>query len=283
MGIISSLLFIQNDSGRGHIFARIHGRMNILLEDFRLHYEPAEIFSKAESIFERLTECKTAPILFLDREIEHTARVKSANYACMVMLMLMEIIRTEPMPAFLLPRSRYRTYLRGKFRVFNKEDILARWDELKEGEASATRRAPRPAAIPATSTPTVTPAADPQAHKTPASKAAAATAAQEQETPSAAPAAEPVKCSLTDFVNFIISEGSADDCRRLKQMLQNYDYERENRYKESVKKLTTKIKQLDREERQRMQAGNTFNISGGTVNNVGSTIGKQQNNRKYGE
>lgn len=28
---------------------------------------------------------------------------------------------------------------------------------------------------------------------------------------------------------------------------------------------------------------NTFNISGGTVNNVGSTIGKQQNNRKYGE
>lgn len=92
-----------------------------------------------------------------------------------------------------------------------------------------------------------------------------------------------MKCSLTDFVNFIISEGSADDCRRLKQMLQNYDYERENRYKESVKKLTTKIKQLDREERQRMQAGNTFNISGGTVNNVGATIGKQQNNRKYGE
>ena len=66
-------------------------------------------------------------------------------------------------------------------------------------------------------------------------------------------------------------------------MLQNYDYERENRYKESVKKLTARIKQLDREERQRMQAGNTFNISGGTVNNVGSTIGKQQNNRKYGE
>ena len=66
-------------------------------------------------------------------------------------------------------------------------------------------------------------------------------------------------------------------------MLQNYDYERENRYKESVKKLTTKIKQLDREERQRMQAGNTFNISGGTVNNVGSTIGKQQNNMKYGK
>lgn len=179
------------------------------------------------------------------------------------MLMLMEIIQTEPMPAFLLPRSRYRTYLRGKFRVFYKEDILARWDELKEAEASAARRTQR--------TTTAQPAADPQAHKTPASKAAAA------------PAAEPVKCSLTDFVNFIISEGSADDCRRLKQMLQNYDYERENRYKESVKKLTTKIKQLDREDRQRMQAGNTFNISGGTVNNVGSTIGKQQNNMKYGK
>lgn len=263
MGIISSLLLIQNDSGRGHIFARIHGRMNVLLEDFRLNYEPAEIFSKAESIFESLTECKTAPILFLDREIEHTARVKSANYACMVMLMLMEIIQTEPMPAFLLPRSRYRTYLRGKFRVFYKEDILARWDELKEAEASAARRTQR--------TTTAQPAADPQAHKTPASKAAAA------------PAAEPVKCSLTDFVNFIISEGSADDCRRLKQMLQNYDYERENRYKESVKKLTTKIKQLEREDRLRMQAGNTFNISGGTVNNVGSTIGKQQNNMKYGK
>lgn len=277
MGIISSLLLIQNDSGRGHIFARIHGRMNILLEDFRLNYEPAEIFSKAESIFESLTECKTAPKLFLDREIEHTARVKSANYACMVMLMLMEIIRTEPMPAFLLPRSRYRTYLRGKFSFFNKEDILAKWDELKEAEAAASspRRTQR--------TTTVTPAADPQAHKTPASKAATATAAQKEETPPAASAAEPVKCSLTDFVNFIISERSADDCRRLKQMLQNYDYERENRYKESVKKLTTKIKQLDREERQRMQAGNTFNISGGTVNNVGSTIGKQQNNRKYGE
>lgn len=263
MGIISSLLLIQNDSGRGHIFARIHGRMNILLEDFRLNYEPAGIFAKAESIFERLTECETAPLLFLDREIEHTARVKSGNYACMVMLMLMEIIQTEPMPAFLLPRSRYRTYLRGKFRVFYKEDILARWDELKEAEASAARRTQR--------TTTAQPAADPQAHKTPASKAAAA------------PAAEPVKCSLTDFVNFIISEGSADDCRRLKQMLQNYDYERENRYKESVKKLTTKIKQLDREDRQRMQAGNTFNISGGTVNNVGSTIGKQQNNMKYGK
>ena len=251
--------------------------MNILLEDFRLNYEPAEIFSKAEAIFESLTECKTAPILFLDREIEHAARVKSANYACMVMLMLMEIIRTEPMPAFLLPRSRYRTYLRGKFRVFYKEDILAKWDELKEAEAAASspRRTQR--------TTTVTPAADPQAHKTPASKAAAATAAQKEETLPAAPAAEPVKCSLTDFVNFIISEGSADDCRRLKQMLQNYDYERENRYKESVKKLTARIKQLDREERLRMQAGNTFNISGGTVNNVGSTIGKQQNNRKYGE
>lgn len=275
MGIISSLLFIQNDSGRGHIFARIHGRMNILLEDFRLNYEPAEIFSKAEAIFESLTECKTAPLLFLDREIEHTVRVKSANYACMVMLMLMEIIRTEPMSSPLQPRSRYWTYLRGKFRVFNKEDILARWDELKEAEASATKRTKV--------TTTVTPAAPPQAHNTPASKTATATAAQEQETPSAAPAAEPGKCSLTDFVNFIISEGSADDCRRLKQMLQNYDYERENRYKESVKKLTTKIKQLDREERQRMQAGNTFNISGGTVNNVGSTIGKQQNNRKYGE
>lgn len=275
MGIISSLLFIQNDSGRGHIFARIHGRMNILLEDFRLNYEPAEIFSKAEAIFESLTECKTAPLLFLDREIEHTVRVKSANYACMVMLMLMEIIRTEPMPSPLQPRSRYWTYLRGKFRVFNKEDILARWDELKAAEASATRRAKV--------TTTVTPAAPPQAHNTPASKTATATAAQEQETPSAAPAAEPGKCSLTDFVNFIISEGSADDCRRLKQMLQNYDYERENRYKESVKKLTARIKQLDREERQRMQAGNTFNISGGTVNNVGSTIGKQQNNRKYGE
>lgn len=274
MGIISSI-FLQNDSGRGHIFASIHGRMNILLEDFRLNYEPAEIFSKAESIFERLTECKTAPILFLDREIEQTARARSANYACMVMLMLMEIIQTEPMPAFLLPRSRYRTYLRGKFRVFCKESILARWDELKEAEASATRRTKR--------TTTAQPAADPQAHKTPASKAAAATAAQQQETPSAAPAAEPGKCSLTDFVNFIISEGSADDCRRLKQMLQNYDYERENRYKESVKKLTARIKQLDREERQRMQAGNTFNISGGTVNNVGSTIDKQQNNRKYGE
>lgn len=175
----------------------------------------------------------------------------------------------------LLPRSRYRTYLRGKFRVFCKESILARWDELKEAEASATRRTKR--------TTTAKPATPPQAHNTPASKAAAATAAQKEETPSAAPAAEPVKCSLTDFVNFIISEGSADDCRRLKQMLQNYDYERENRYKESVKKLTTKIKQLDREERQRMQAGNTFNISGGTMNNVGSTIGKQQNNRKYGE
>lgn len=262
MGIISSL-FIQNESGRGHIFARIHGRMNILLEDFRLNYEPAGIFAKAESIFERLTECETAPLLFLDREIEHTARVKSANYACLVMLMLMEIIRTEPMPDFLLPRSRYATHLRGKFRVFYKEDILARWDELKEAEASATQRTQR--------TTTAQPAADPQAHKTPASKAAAA------------PAAEPVKCSLTDFVNFIISEGSADDCRRLKQMLQNYDYERENRYKESVKKLTTKIKQLDREDRQRMQAGNTFNISGGTVNNVGSTIGKQQNNMKYGK
>ena len=274
MGIISSL-FIQNDSGRIHIFARIHGRMNILLEDFRLNYEPARIFATAESLFERLTECETAPILFLDREIEHTATVKSANYVCMVMLMLMEIIQTEPMPAFLLPRSRYRTYLRGKFRVFNKEDILARWDELKKEEASATKRTQR--------TTTSQPAAPPQAHNAPASKAAAATAAQQQETPSAAPAAEPVKCSLTDFVNFIISEGSADDCRRLKQMLQNYDYERENRYKESVKKLTTKIKQLDREERQRMQAGNTFNISGGTVNNVGSTIGKQQNNRKYGE
>ena len=274
MGIISSLLFIQNDSGRGHIFARIHGRMNILLEDFRLNYEPARIFARAEALFGRLTECETAPKLFLDEEIERIARARSANYACMVMLMLMEIIRTEPMPAFLLPRSRYWTYLRGKFSFFNKEDILARWDELKKEEASATRRAPRPTAIPAT---------PPQAHKTPASKAAAATAAQKEETPPASPAAEPVKCSLTDFVNFIISEGSADDCRRLKQMLQNYDYERENRYKESVKKLTTKIKQLDREERQRMQAGNTFNISGGTVNNVGSTIGKQQNNRKYGE
>lgn len=262
MSIISSL-FLHNDSGRGHIFARIHGRMNILLEDFRLNYEPAGIFAKAESIFERLTECETAPLLFLDREIELTATIKSGNYACMVMLMLMEIIQTEPMPAFLLPRSRYRTYLRGKFRVFYKEDILARWDELKEAEASAAKRTQR--------TTTAQPAADPQAHKTPASKAAAA------------PAAEPVKCSLTDFVNFIISEGSADDCRRLKQMLQNYDYERENRYKESVKKLTTKIKQLDREDRQRMQAGNTFNISGGTVNNVGSTIGKQQNNMKYGK
>lgn len=275
MGIISSLLLIQNDSGRGHIFARIHGRMNILLEDFRLNYEPAGIFAKAESIFERLTECETAPLLFLDREIEHTARVKSANYACLVMLMLMEIIRTEPMPAFLLPRSRYATHLRGKFRVFYKESILARWDELKEAEASAARRTQR--------TTTAQPAADPQAHKTPASKAAAATAAQKEETPPAAPAADPVKCSLTDFMNFIISEGSADDCRRLKQMLQNYDYERENRYKESVKKLTTKIKQLEREDRLRMQAGNTFNISGGTVNNVGSTIGKQQNNMKYGK
>lgn len=275
MGIISSI-FLQNDSGRGHIFASIHGRMNILLEDFGLPYEPARIFSEAESIFERLTECETAPILFLDKEIEQTVRARSANYACMVMLMLMEIIQTEPMPAFLLPRSRYRTYLRGKFRVFCKESILARWDELKEAEASATRRTKR--------TTTVTPAAAPQAHNTPASKAATATAAAlEQETPPAAPAAEPVKCSLTDFVNFIISEGSADDCRRLKQMLQNYDYERENRYRESVKKLTTKIKQLDREDRQRMQAGNTFNISGGTVNNVGSTIDKQQNNRKYGE
>lgn len=275
MGIISSI-FLQNDSGRGHIFASIHGRMNILLEDFGLNYEPAEIFARAEAIFESLTECKTAPILFLDREIEHTARVKSANYACMVMLMLMEIIRTEPMPDFLQPRFRYATHLRGKFRVFYKEDILARWDELKEAEASATRRTKR--------TTTVTPAAAPQAHNTPASKAATATAAAlEQETPPAAPAAEPVKCSLTDFVNFIISEGSADDCRRLKQMLQNYDYERENRYRESVKKLTTKIKQLDREDRQRMQAGNTYNISGGTVNNVGSTIDKQQNNRKYGE
>lgn len=271
MGIISSL-FIQNDSGRGHIFARIHGRMNILLEDFRLNYEPARIFARAEALFGRLTECETAPKLFLDEEIERIARARSANYACMVMLMLMEIIRTEPMPAFLLPRSRYWTYLRGKFSFFNKEDILARWDELKAAEASATKR-----------TTTAKPAAAPQAHKTPASKAAAATAAQKEETPPAAPAADPVKCSLTDFVNFIISEGSADDCRRLKQMLQNYDYERENRYKESVKKLTTKIKQLDREERQRMQAGNTFNISGGTVNNVGSTIGKQQNNRKYGE
>lgn len=274
MGIISSL-FIQNESGRGHIFARIHGRMNILLEDFRLNYEPAGIFAKAESIFERLTECETAPLLFLDREIEHTARVKSANYACLVMLMLMEIIRTEPMPDFLLPRSRYATHLRGKFRVFYKEDILARWDELKEAEASAPQCTQR--------TTTAQPAADPQAHNAPASKAAAATAAQKEETPPAAPAADPVKCSLTDFVNFIISEGSADDCRRLKQMLQNYDYERENRYKESVKKLTTKIKQLEREDRLRMQAGNTFNISGGTVNNVGSTIGKQQNNRKYGE
>lgn len=275
MGIISSLLLIQNDSGRGHIFARIHGRMNILLEDFRLNYEPARIFARAEALFGRLTECETAPMLFLDREIEHTARVKSANYACMVMLMLMEIIRTEPMPDFLLPKFRYATHLRGKFRVFNKEDILARWDELKKEEASATKRTQR--------TTTSQPAAPPQAHNAPASKAAAATAAQQQETPSAAPAAEPVKCSLTDFVNFIISEGSADDCRRLKQMLQNYDYERENRYKESVKKLTTKIKQLDREERQRMQAGNTFNISGGTVNNVGSTIDKQQNNMKYGK
>lgn len=272
MSIISSL-FLHNDSGRGHIFARIHGRMNVLLEDFRLDYEPAGIFSEAESLFERLTECETAPLLFLDREIEHTATIKSGNYACMVMLMLMEIIQTEPMPAFLLPRSRYRTYLRGKFRVFYKEDILARWDELKKEEASATKRTQR--------TTTAKPAADPQAHKTPASKAAAAT--PQQETPPAAPAAESGKCSLTDFVNFIISEGSADDCRRLKQMLQNYDYERENRYKESVKKLTTKIKQLDREERQRMQAGNTFNISGGTVNNVGSTIDKQQNNMKYGK
>ncbi len=275
MGIISSLLLIQNDSGRGHIFARIHGRMNILLEDFRLNYEPARIFARAEALFGRLTECETAPKLFLDEEIERIARARSANYACMVMLMLMEIIRTEPMPAFLLPRSRYWTYLRGKFSFFNKEDILARWDELKEAEASATKRTQR--------TTTAQPAAAPQAHNTPASKAATATAAQKEETPSAAPAAEPVKCSLTDFVNFIISEGSADDCRRLKQMLQNYDYERENRYKESVKKLTTKIKQLDREDRLRMQAGNTFNISGGTVNNVGSTIGKQQNNRKYGE
>ena len=275
MGIISSLLLIQNDSGRGHIFARIHGRMNILLEDFRLNYEPARIFARAEALFGRLTECETAPKLFLDEEIERIARARSANYACMVMLMLMEIIRTESMPAFLLPRSRYWTYLRGKFSFFNKEDILARWDELKAAEASATRRTQR--------TTTAKPAADPQAHKTPASKAAAATAAQKEETLPASPAAEPVKCSLTDFVNFIISEGSADDCRRLKQMLQNYDYERENRDKESVKKRTTKIKQLDREERQRMQAGNTFNISGGTVNNVGSTIGKQQNNRKYGE
>lgn len=276
MGIISSL-FIQNDSGRGHIFARIHGRMNILLEDFRLNYEPARIFARAEALFGRLTECETAPKLFLDEEIERIARARSANYACLVMLMLMEIIRTEPMPAFLLPRSRYRTYLRGKFSFFNKEDILARWDELKEAEAAASspRRTQR--------TTTVTPAADPQAHNAPASKAAAATAAQKEETPPAASAAEPVKCSLTDFVNFIIPEGSADDCRRLKQMLQNYDYERENRYKESVKKLTTKIKQLDREERQRMQAGNTFNISGGTVNNVGSTIDKQQNNMKYGK
>lgn len=277
MGIISSI-FLQNDSGRGHIFASIHGRMNILLEDFGLPYEPARIFSEAESIFERLTKCETAPILFLDREIEHTARVKSVNYACMVMLMLMKIIKAEPMPSFLLPRSRYRTFFRGKFRVFNKEDILAKWDELKEAEAAAssTKRTKR--------TTTAKPAADPQAHNTPASKAATATAAAlEQETPPAAPAAEPVKCSLTDFVNFIISEGSADDCRRLKQMLQNYDYERENRYRESVKKLTAKIKQLDREDRQRMQAGNTYNISGGTVNNVGSTIDKQQNNRKYGE
>ena len=267
-----------NDSARVHIFASIHGRMNLLLEDFGLPYEPARIFSEAESIFERLTECETAPILFLDKEIEQTVRARSANYACMVMLMLMEIIRAEPMSSPLQPRSRYWTYLRGKFRVFCKESILARWDELKEAEASATRRTKRTKVIT-----TVTPAAAPQAHNTPASKAATATAAQQQETPSAATAAEQGKCSLTDFVNFIISEGSADDCRRLKQMLQNYDYERENRYKESVKKLTAKIKQLDREERQRMQAGNTFNISGGTVNNVGSTIDKQQNNRKYGE
>lgn len=255
--------------------------MNILLEDFGLPYEPARIFSEAESLFERLTECKTAPILFLDREIEHTARVKSVNYACMVMLMLMEIIQTEPMPSFLLPRSRYWTYLRGKFSFFNKESILARWDELKEAGAAAAPSTKRPKRTITAATTTAKPAADPQAHNTPASKAATAT--PQQETPPAAPAAEPVKCSLTDFVNFIISEGSADDCRRLKQMLQNYDYERENRYKESVKKLTAKIKQLDREDRQRMQAGNTFNISGGTVNNVGSTIDKQQNNRKYGE
>ena len=103
MGIISSLLLIQNDSGRGHIFARIHGRMNILLEDFRLNYEPARIFARAEALFGRLTECETAPKLFLDEEIERIARARSANYACMVMLMLMEIIRTESMPAFCCP------------------------------------------------------------------------------------------------------------------------------------------------------------------------------------
>lgn len=276
MGIISSI-FLQNDSGRGHIFASIHGRMNILLEDFGLPYEPARIFAKAESIFERLIERETAPMLFIDREIEQTAEVKSRDYACMVMLMLMEIIRAEPMPFPLQPKSSYWTYFRVKFSFFNRGGILARWDKLKAAEAAASspKRSLR--------TPTVKPAVEPQAHNTPASKAAAATAAQQQETPSAAPAAEPVKCSLTDFVNFIISEGSADDCRRLKLMLQNYDYERENRYRESVKKLTAKIKQLDREDRQRMQAGNTFNISGGTVNNVGSTIDKQQNNRKYGE
>lgn len=275
MSIISSF-FLHNNLRREHIFASIHGRMNILLEDFRLHYAPAEIFLKAESLFECLTECETAPMLFLDREIEHTAGVMSRNYACVVMLMLMEIIRKESMPSFLLPKSRYLSYLRGKFSDFNKESILARWNDLKEAEAAApsTKRTQR--------TTTVKPAAEPQAHYTPVSKTAIVATTQE-ETPSAATETEPDKCSLADFVDFIISEGSADDCRRLKQMLQDYDYKRGNRYKESVIKLTTRIKQLNREDRQRMQAGNTYNISGGTVNNVGSTIGKQQSNRKYGE
>ena len=268
MNIISSL-FLQNDLWRAFIFVSIHDRLNILLKDFRLHYDPEAIFVEAGSIFKRLTKCKTEQILFLDREIEHKAKVKSRDYACVVMLMLMEIIRKDPT----IPGGRYWGYLQVKFSVFNKDSILARWEELREAEAeaSASQR-----------TTTVKPAAVPQAHHTPASNTATATAAQE-ETPSAAPAAEPMKCSLADFVDFIISEGSADDCRRLKQMLQDYDYKRGNRYKESVIKLTTRIKQLNCEDKQRMQAGNTYNITGGTVNNVGSTIGKQQNNRKYGE
>lgn len=270
--------FFEKEQPLEPLFNKLRSILNTLLDDFELPYSPTEIFSRAEDIFKRFERREIPPRAFLTMEIQKVVRERTTFYGCIVAIVLKEIISTAEMGSDTFLRSYYCEYLNEKIRALHEgERILDRWTELKRGILPASR-------IRSCTKPTHPKIMDKTASSR---KTSTQTMAENRQQTEIKTTSEPSdisdNCSLADLVDHVIAECSLDECCQFSNILQSFDYERKNKYSSLVRKLKARIKEQRNKSNRLLQPNTTFNISGGTVNNVGSTIERQQNEKRYGK
>lgn len=267
------------------VYARYELTMLTLLTARKEPYYIPLLYSEAETAFCKILDNDTAPLFHMNDYLNTIGSVNGRGSRFYVMLFLLEIIKEVPLPAEKSPKSRFTSFILREFTAAYMTDLLNEWNRICS-----------PAPTPGES-------AEPAPRKPPARKITAQRIRQIQADPpqpeagSTQPEAKPVPeeasagmekhrgdDGLECLVRNVLSEEDLDECMHLKTMLTDLDYKEGHRFDSVVRMLIDGMDRIRREKRtDKKTATMNVNISGSNVNNVGSQITNQQNDRRYGK